>query len=415
MALANWAGNITFSTDRLHRPTSVAELQRLVAGSRQLRALGSGHSFNRIADTTGDLVSVRDLAGTVEVVEHEDGPPTVLVPGGATYAQVAVALHQRGLALPNTGSLPHISIAGACATGTHGSGDGNRCLAAGAVAVEFVRADGELVRLDRHDPAFGGAVLALGALGVVTRLELATVPDFRVRQDVWLDVPIEQVVERFAEIMGSAYSVSLFDDHATGDAVDRVWLKQVVAPGVAVADGSAWGGTAAELPQHPLTAHDPGATTVQLGEPGPWQDRLPHFRIDATPSDGDEQQSEFLVPREHGAAALLAVRALDLRDVMLINEIRTVAADELWLSPFRGRDSVGVHFTWRNDDAAVQRAVARVEDALAPFDPRPHWGKVFRTRRTAHLDRLDDFRALVAEHDPSGTFRNPFLAEQLGL
>lgn len=419
MTLTNWARNITFSTDRLHLPTSVEQLQELVAGSPRVRALGTGHSFNRIADTAGDLVSVRHLPKDITVTGSGDAA-TVSVPGGANYGEVAVALQAEGLALPNMGSLPHISVAGACATGTHGSGDGNQCLAAGAVAVEFVGGDGELVRTTGADPEFGGSVLALGALGVVTRVELATVPTFDVRQDVWLDVPIDRVVENFDEIMASAYSISMFDDPATGRQIDRLWIKTRIDPGdptgvASAPDGTRWGGRAATTQQHCLTDHDASASTAQLGVPGPWHERLPHFRLDFQPSSGAEQQSEYLVPREHGAAALLAVQSLELREVLLGAEIRTIAADDLWLSPCRGRASVGVHFTWRDLDAEVVRAARAVEEVLAPFDARPHWGKVFSSDPAAHIERLADFRALVARHDPERKFGNDFLAQHLGI
>lgn len=416
MTLTNWARNITFSTDRLHIPTTVEQLQVLVAGSTRIRALGTGHSFNRIADTTGALVSARGLPAKITVTRTGDDT-TVSVPAGANYGEVAVALQAQGLGLPNMGSLPHISVAGACATGTHGSGDGNQCLAAGAVAVEFVRGDGELIRTTAADPEFRGSVLALGALGVVTRLELATLPTFAVRQDVWLDVPVERVVENFDEIMGSAYSISMFDDPNTGTQIDRLWIKSLVEPdGTSSApDGARWGGRAATTQQHCLTDHDASASTAQLGVPGPWHERLPHFRLDFQPSSGAEQQSEYLVPREHGATALLAIQSLDLREVLLGAEIRSIAADDLWLSPCRGRSSIGVHFTWRDQDAAVLRAVAAVEEALAPFDARPHWGKVFRSDPVAHVERLADFRALVDRHDPERKFGNDFLARHLGI
>lgn len=267
MERRNWARNVIFSTDRLRPPRTVPELQELVAASPRLRALGTGHSFNLIADTTGDLVSVRELPADITVLDDGGGSPTVSVPGGAGYGAVAVTLQQHGLALPNTGSLPHISVAGACATGTHGSGDGLRCLADGAVVVEFVRGDGELITLTAGDPDFGGAVPALGALRIVTRLELATVPTFDVREDVWLDVPIDRVVENFGEIMASAYSVSTFDDPNTGTSIDRLWIKSAVGGNTAttIPDGARWGGRAATAPQHCLTDHDPSATTAQLG------------------------------------------------------------------------------------------------------------------------------------------------------
>lgn len=407
MQLRNWAGNIAFSADRLHAPRTVPELQELVVASTHIKALGTGHSFNRIADTDGALVSLRELDLAIEV---DATARTVSVPGAARYGEVAAALDDHGLALPNYGSLPHISVAGACATGTHGSGDGNRCLAATAVAVDFVRADGELVHADRDDPAFGGSVLALGALGVVTRVTLAAVPAFDVRQDVFLDAPVATVLENLDEIFASGYSVSLFTGAGRPDVIDKIWIK--TRDPDAAPDGRRWGARPADTAQHPISGLDPSAATEQFGRLGPAAARLPHFRLEHTPSNGNEQQSEFLVAREHGAAAIRAVHELDLAGVLQVAEFRTIAADDLWLSMAGGRPSVALHFTWIDDDTAVRRAVSALEDALAPYNPRPHWGKVFGLDPEivrAHYPRLNDFRALAARHDPQRTFGNDFL------
>jgi xylitol oxidase len=403
VTLRNWAGNIVFSTERLHRPRTVAELQDLVARTPRIRALGTGHSFNPIADSGGDLVSAADLELPIEIDEEQR---TVTLGAGITYGELASTLERAGWALHNLGSLPHISVAGACATGTHGSGDGNRCLAAAAVAVEFVRGDGELVRLDENDPRFPGAVLALGALGIVTRLALRIEPSYRMRQDVWLGAPVDTVLTELDAVLSAGYSVSLFTTW-TGETIDQIWVKS--REDHPPADGRAWGAAAADVAQHPIPGQDATATTQQLGRPGPWNERLPHFRLEFTPSAGEEQQSEYLVPRRHGAAAIEAVRALDLRGVLQVNEIRSVAADALWLSPFRERNSVALHFTWIDDTARVRAAVASLETALAPFDARPHWGKVFCTDPSAHYPQLGAFRELVAEFDPEHRFGNRFL------
>lgn len=404
--LRNWAGNVVFSSSELHTPRTVGELQQLVASADRIRALGTGHSFNRIADTLGELVSLRELGATIDV---DRAGRTVSVPAGARYGEVAVALEQHGMALHNLGSLPHISIAGACATGTHGSGVGNQCLSAAAVAIDFVRADGELITVDRTDAAFGGSVLSLGALGIATRLTLAVEAAYDVRQDVFLDAPLDTVVENLDEIMASGYSVSLFSDPPRRDVIDKIWIK---SRGTEPPDARRWGATPAAQPQHPITGQDPSAATQQLGAPGPWHARLPHFRLEFTPSSGDEQQSEYLVAREHGADAIRAVHDLDLTGVLQVAEFRSVAADDLWLSPFHGRASVALHFTWIDDDVAVRAAVEALERVLASFDPRPHWGKVFCAGPDAvraQYPRLAEFGALAARHDPNRKFGNAFL------
>ena len=406
--MKNWAGNVTFTSDRVHRPRSVEELQETVARSEHLRPLGTAHSFNRIADTTGDLVSVGGLPGGLAV---DDATSTVSVPAGARYGEVAPALQERGLALHNLGSLPHISIAGACATGTHGSGNRNRCLSAAAVGVEFVNASGELVRLNQGDADFGGAVLSLGALGVVTRLTLAVEPSYEIRQQVWLDAPLDTVLEHYDEITAAGYSVSLFSGPDSPGRIDQIWIKTRDGQ---PADGTRWGARPADADVHPLAGQDARAATEQRGVPGAWFERLPHFRLSFTPSAGDEQQTEYLVPREHAPAAIAAVHELDLGAALQVAEFRTIAADDMWLSPFHQRATAGIHFTWHNDDEAVAPAVAAVEKALAAFDPRPHWGKRFGVGADvvrAQYPRLAEFRALAARHDPERKFGNAFLDE----
>lgn len=407
----NWAGNIEFATDRLERPRTVEQLQHLVAGTPHLRPLGTGHSFNRIADTSGVLVSVADLGGPAEI---DEVTRTVEVRAGATYRELTEQLDAGGWALHNLGSLPHISVAGACATGTHGSGNRNGCLATAAVAVEFVRGDGELVRVTREDPSFPGTVLSLGALGITTRLALAIEPAYPMRQDVWLDAPLREVVTNLAEIMASGYSVSLFTDWSGREVVERIWVKSRTDE--PLADGRAWGARPATAPQHPITGADPSAATEQLGVPGPWHARLPHFRAGFTPSAGHEQQTEYLLPAEHGPAALDALRTVELAGALQVCEIRTVAADGLWLSPFHGRASIAVHFTWIDDDAAVHAAVTALDAVLAPFDPRPHWGKVFlqpADEVRAHYPELAAVRHLAELHDPNRRFGNDYLARYL--
>jgi xylitol oxidase len=402
--LTNWAGNVVFAARAVHRPGSVAELQELVAGSDRIRALGSGHSFSRIADTTGDLVS---LAGLPHVVDVDTEAATVTVGAGMRYGEFTGHVHEAGFALPNLGSLPHIAIAGACSTGTHGSGNDNGALATAVSGVELVGADGELRTVLRGDPEFPGSVVALGGLGIVTALTLDLRPTFDVRQWVYEGLALDHAEEALA----AAYSVSLFTYWA-GEGFEQVWVKQRDTDPEPPPN---WlGATRADGPRHMVRGVDPAHCTPQLGELGPWNERLPHFRLAFTPSNGEELQSEYFVPR---AALPDALRALDaIRDriasVLLVSEIRTVAADDLWLSLSEGRDSGILHFTWVPDTAAVLPVVAAVEEALEPFAPRPHWGKVFGTSPATvggRWPRLPEFRQLLAKHDPEGRFRNEML------
>ena len=410
--VANWAGNVTFAANRFHRPTTVEQLQELVAGSDRVRVLGTGHSFNRIADTTGDLISVADLPPVLDIGAHENGTQGVRVSAGTRYGALMAPLHAAGLALPNTGSLPHISVAGACSTGTHGSGDGNGVLATAVSAVELVGADGELRTLRRGDPGFPGAVVALGALGVVTALTLDGQPTFDVRQTVHEGLLGFDAVD---EALAAAYSVSLFT-YWEGAGFEQVWVKQRADEAPLPAG---WlGTTPADGPRHMVRGVDPGHCTQQLGVTVPWFEGLPHFRLAFTPSSGDELQSEYLVPR---GVVVDALRALDairdrIAEVLLVSEIRSIASDELWLSPAQGRDSAALHFTWVSDPARVEPVVAEIERVLEPFAARPHWGKVFGTSPERVRDlwpHLPEASAFFREADPKGTFRNDMLDRYL--
>ncbi len=424
--LTNWAGNVRFSARQARRPASVAELQRLVAASPRVRALGTGHSFSPIADTPGTLISV---AGLPKIIEFDAAQPGVMVSAGLTYGELAPELHKQGYALPNLASLPQISVAGACATATHGSGNLIGNLATAVNRVEMVTAQGDLLTLSRADSGeeFAGAVVALGSLGIITSLGLDLVPAFDLRQYVYDDVPLDQAIASLDEIFAAAYSVSLFTDWRR-PVLRQVWLKQLAgsqddertAVRARSDAASGWhGGTLADAQRHPVPGLPPAATTTQLGARGPWHERLPHFRPDFTPSAGTELQSEYLVPRERARDALEALAPISdaVAAVLQICEIRTVAADELWLSPSYRRDTIGLHFTWVADARAVLEVLTLVERQLAPLRPRPHWGKLFAAGPDALdrcYDRLPDFRRLMCRYDPSGKFRNDFIDFCLG-
>jgi xylitol oxidase len=324
------------------------------------------------------------------------------VPAALTYSQLADRLREEGLALRNLASLPHISVGGAIATGTHGSGNLNGNLATQVAALELMTSRGELTTLSRGDPDFDGVVVGLGSLGAVTRITLDVEPAYEMRQRVFEHLSWDMLFEQFDAITAAADSVSLFT--LWSDDVDQVWLKSR-----AEIEGELLGATAATADLHPIPGADPVNVTPQLGKPGLWSDRLPHFRSGFTPSAGDEIQSEYLVDRRHGPAAIEAILRIGdrIRPLLYISEIRTIAADDLWLSPEYGRDTVGIHFTWKRDQDAVERALIEVERALEPFAPRPHWGKLFLSAPL--YERLPDFVALLDRLDPRGAFRNDWL------
>ncbi len=410
--MKNWAGNHQYRARRLHRPGTLDEVQELVRGAARIRALGSRHSFNDLSDTPGDLLT---LAGLPRVLEIDPVRRSVTVDGALRYGELCGPLHEAGFALDAMASLPHISVAGACATATHGSGDRSRVLPAAVSAIEMVRADGEMVRLSRdHDRAtFDGAVVGLGALGIVTRLTLDIEPTFQVRQDVYEHLPVDAFAANFDDITASAESVSFFTDWRE-PAFDQVWLKRRVAESDGAVAAQLHGAVAATRELHPIRALSPAACTPQLGVAGPWHERLPHFRMDHTPSSGDELQSEYIIGREDAVEAFVALDRMRDRIAPLVqvSEIRTIAADTLWLSPAFHRPSVAIHFTWKPDWASVRAVLPDVEGALAPFEPRPHWAKLFTISGEnvrARYPRMASFIELAARFDPEATFRNDFL------
>ncbi|MFF4659614.1 FAD-binding protein [Streptomyces sp. NPDC001381] len=407
----NWAGNITFAAGELHRPDSSDALRALVASSGRVRVLGSGHSFNTIAEPGADgvLLSLDALPAEAEV---DTAARTVRVGGGVRYAELARRVHAHGLALPNMASLPHISVAGSVATGTHGSGVRNGSLASAVREVEIVTADGSTVVLARGDRRFGGAVTSLGALGVVTALTLDLEPAYEVEQHVFTELPLEGL--DFESVAGAAYSVSLFTDWGA-PGFRQVWLKRRTDQPLA---GFPWAAPATEA-LHPVPGMPAVHCTEQSGVPGPWHERLPHFRAEFTPSSGEELQSEYLLPRSAADGMLYAIDGIreTVARVLQTCEVRTVAADEQWLSPAFGRDTVAVHFTWVADPAAVLPVVREVEAVLEPFSPRPHWGKVFgipAAEVRGRYPRIAEFAALVRELDPAGKFTNAFVRDVLG-
>jgi xylitol oxidase len=393
----NWGGNYTFRAAQWHRPASLDELRSIAARAASLRATGSRHSFTDIVDAE-ELVSLSALPDDVVL-----GEGVVEVGAGMTYAAVAGVLGPAGLALHNLASLPHISVGGAIATATHGSGVGNGNLATAVAGLELVTSSGDVVSLRRGDPDFEGAVVGLGSLGVVTRVALDVEPAFEVRQDVFEGLSWDALLGHFDEVMSAAYSVSVFS--RWGEATEQVWLKTRGDS----APSSFFDARPATVERHPIFALDPVSATAQRGVPGAWFDRLPHFRIEYSPSAGEEIQSEYFVARSDGAAAVRAMLAVGdrIRDVLLVSEIRAVAADELWLSPQHGRDTIGFHFTWRQDQPRVEHALESIESALAPFAPQPHWGKLFLTPPSP--PRLADFAALRSRLDPRDAFRNAWL------
>ena len=262
---------------------------------------------------------------------------------------------------------------------------------------------------------FRGMVVALGALGPVTELTLKIEPSYEVRQQVFLNLPVVQLQNHFDDITSAADSVSLFTDWRT-PAINQVWLKQRFKNGHDPRPGpDFFGAIRATVHMNPLAELSADNCNEQLGIAGPWHHRLPHFRLDFTPSHGVELQAEYFVPRRRALEAIDAVYSLrgEISPILKISELRTIAADELWLSPCYHRDCLAIHFTWEQDVDAVMAVLPKIENRLRDFGVRPHWGKLFTMNgpelEAAFADRFASFRQLLLEYDPAGKFRNEFL------
>ena len=447
MSLRNWSENIRFSSAPTHAPQTVEELQEIVCASRKVRVLGTRHSFNDVAaidaqagGDPGTHEPVEESSWAYISLENMNAPVTfdsssgtVTCGAGITYGELCQRMQVEGVALHNMASLPHITVAGACATGTHGSGDGNGNLSTAVVGLELVTADGELrsLTLEEDRETFEGAVVALGGLGVVTRVTLAMEPAYSMQQYVYEDMPSVELYEHFDEVMSSAYSVSLFPDWQDGT-VNQVWLKHRTglwrdaassdagssadesAPHTVPGQKELYGAKAARIDLHPVTNLQPDGLTPQMGVSGPWHGRLPHFRVDSTPASGDELQTEYFVPRVHAVPALKAVEGLRDRfeSLLWISEVRSVAADRLWLSQSYGTPTIGIHFSWKKDWPALRQLLPVIEEVLTPFDVRPHWGKLFTmspAKVQAGFPKMEEFRQLLQTTDPEGKFRNGYL------
>jgi xylitol oxidase len=411
----NWSANLTYHTQNLFEPATVAELQQVVKDHPSIRPLGTRHSFNGLADSTQAQVALTHFNN----ITIDAKAKTVTVGAGVRYGDVAPVIDAQGFALHNLASLPHISVPGAIATATHGSGIHNKNLSSSVAAIEFVDAIGDLHTLSRADgDKFNGAVVNLGLLGVMTQVTLDIEPTFQVAQTVYTDLPFSELEHHFDDIFSAGYSVSIFTNWQGGRATE-LWLKRLVKTGEKLDTPALfYNGKLATKNLHPIPALDPVNCTPQMGVPGPWYERLPHFRMNFTPSSGEELQTEYFVPRAHAYEAIRAVETLKDRITphLLTTELRVIAADDLWLSMAYQQDSLAIHFTWKRQWPEVQKILPLIQQKLAPFNPRPHWAKL-STYNSGHFrqvyPKLADFKSLVQQYDPNGKFRNELITTEL--
>ncbi|MEM7129770.1 MAG: FAD-binding protein [Chloroflexota bacterium] len=412
----NWAGNIPFSAARYHSPSTIAQLQEIVHHADKVGIAGARHSFPPIADTTGDLLSLEKLEDAVSI---DPTHSKATVSAGMTYETLGPLLHEAGYALPNLASLPHITIAGACATATHGSGEGLGNLATHISGLELVTAGGELVTLTREKDGdtFNGAVVGLGGLGVVARMTLDLIPTFMMQQEIYRGLPLPTLYDNFDAVMASGYSVCLFTDWQKG-VIDSAWVKHKLVDDAPIPASEELFGARLGSPEHVLDRPGSDRILTPMSIPGPWYERLIHMTLKHPPGPGDELQTEYFVPRHNAVAAMRKVESLRtyLKPILDLTELRTIAEDALWLSPAYRQDIVAIQFNWHNDGPGVSQFLPMLEEELAPFEARPHWGKLFSTppvRLKTLYPRLPDFQALARTYDPQGKFRNAFLDETI--
>ncbi|MHA8052157.1 FAD-binding protein [Aquirufa sp. OSTEICH-129A] len=410
----NWAGNLTYAAKKIVYPSNVEELRNEVLAAKQAKALGSKHSFNTIANTTETLISTSKMN---QVISIDSQKMWGWVEAGIKYGTLGLLLDKAGYALHNLASLPHISVGGACATATHGSGDGNGNLSSAVRGIEIMKADGTLQRWEYGQPDFNGVVVNLGALGIVTKIALAIQPKFEVSQFVFENLSMNQLKDHFDEIYQEGYSVSMFT-HWENKTINQLWIKKRTDAKNIHPVKSYFGATAATNHLHPIKINSPVNCTDQMGIAGPWYERLPHFKMGFTPSNGEELQAEYFVPRKYAYQAIMAVEAIHsvFSPYLFVTEIRSIAADELWLSPAYQQDSIAIHFTWKPDTPNVMAVLPKIEAALEPFEVKPHWGKLFTMspqKLHSRYSKFKDFQALAKRLDPNGHWANEFLRRNL--
>jgi len=414
--LKNWAGNLEYSTSKIDYPKSLEEVQQLVKKYSKLKVLGTRHCFNTIADSKYNFISLREMK---KIVSLDANAKTVTVEGEIKYGELCPWLNDKGFALHNLASLPHISVAGAITTATHGSGVRNKNLCGPVEALEIVTADGDVINFSKKDgEKFYAAVVGLGAIGVITKVTLNIQSAFMMRQWVYTKMPLQQMKEHFDEIVSSGYSVSLFTDWQN-ESINEVWIKSLVDDASnAEAKKDFFGAAPATKNVHPIIELPAENCTEQMGVPGTWYERLPHFKMGFTPSSGKELQAEYFVPHEHAVEAIQAIQKMgkEIGPHLFISEIRTIDADDFWMSPCYKQPSVTIHFTWKQEWNAVSKLLPAIEKELAPFNAKPHWGKLFTmspSTLASRYQKMNDFKKVVAEFDSKGKFRNEFLEKNI--
>mmetsp|Transcript_11314 Transcript_11314/g.18512 ORF Transcript_11314/g.18512 Transcript_11314/m.18512 type:complete len:495 (+) Transcript_11314:56-1540(+) len=459
---ANWAGNQSWGpATRLFEPENMEALQHTVASHPKLRAIGSTHSFSPLFNAGDDNIGFVSMRKMPRICLLDDIEGVVSIDAGTTYSELCNALRDTSWALPMTAALPHFSVAGAVATGTHGSSGVGPCgrvaisgLADAVVEMKFVGADGETRTVRKGDPEFSFSVVSLGMLGICTHLKLQLVRNFDVEQCVYGSWPaheshgptgaeLSDALAVLPEAMRSCDAFSLFVDFSV-DAPGMLILKRFTP--AAAGDASASGEREARKGEkcnssvgfspkqrfgklllkndavYNFIEGDTFETTVK----GRWFDQLHVWMKDAAPfgpQGAPELQFEHFVPLRYAKECLERLHLIARSwPGILYAEIRAVRADDQALSPYNASEedgfdtlaiSHGIHSGLGEE--RVLQAAAIVEDGLSDFNPKPHWGKLSNLTHAKasrmYGPKLEAFRHHVGNIDPEGKFSNPWLDE----
>ena len=409
----NWSGSVVAEPQALASPKTEAELQGLVAKAQKVRVAGTGHSFMPLCATDGLLLSLSDLEGEIEVV----GDGTVWVPAGWAIGKLTEALWAKGLSLINQGDIDKQAIAGAVSTATHGTGRTLGSLATAAEGFRLVLADGSVVECDRtREPElFQAARVSLGMLGVVARIRLKTLPAYRLKESI-RRASLKATLAEWDQLADAHRHIEFFhfpySEHVNLKTLDIVDEGEAPTPGEfednvfqAVCDLAAvWPRTAPTLQRMLTRAIGKSERAGPAGRIFPSERRV-RF-----------EEMEYEIPAENGPAALREAMAL-VRDkrwpIIFPFEFRTVAADDIWISPMNGRACVSISFH-QYAKMAWREAFEGVERVFQAAGGRPHWAKR-HTLTSADVLRLypdaPRFAAVRKRVDPGGKFLNQHLAE----
>lgn len=415
----NWSGSVSACPAAITAPEDEDELRDLVTSCLRLRVVGAGHSFMPLCDSDDLLLRLDRMDGAVTVATDHT---SAWVPAGWPLSRVTAELWRHGLSLANQGDIDSQTLAGAVATGTHGTGRRLGSLSTMVLGLRIMTATGEMIEVDGETDRnlFDAARLSLGLLGVVTAMRIAVVPHYGLRETIEI-VPI-------AALLDDYHARTATDRHGeffVFPYADRAYLKrlQVIPPPPDDGASSDFGdqeGFRTICEQGRIEPVTIAATQRHVMEvESPSMRSGPAFRVFPSERDVRFEEMEYHFPHGAGLGALAAVcetvRAAGL-PVTFPLEFRTVAGDDIWLSPFKAEvnESVAFHqyagMEWRELFAAI-------EPILRDHGGRPHWGKRHTLTRAA-VDALypaaEDFRRVRRALDPDGKFLNSHLAALLG-